>query len=104
MLTVILGVGGCLLIFGANFGLHMVKTQFNAQAISFPAKGSAALSPAEFPDLQRYAGQKVDTGPKAKAYADGFHPAAPLEGRRRQDVFAGECGVDREAERRGTHR
>jgi hypothetical protein len=72
MLTVILGVGGCLLIFGANFGLHMVKTQLNAQAISFPAKGSAALSPTEFPDLQRYAGQKVDTGPKAKAYADGF--------------------------------
>ena len=42
MLTVILGVGGCLLIFGANFGLHMVKTQLNAQAISFPAKGSPA--------------------------------------------------------------
>jgi hypothetical protein len=72
MLTVILGVGGCLLIFGANFGLHMVKTQLNAQAISFPAKGSPGLSPTEFPDLQRYAGQKVDTGPKAKAYADGF--------------------------------
>jgi hypothetical protein len=72
MLTVILGVGGCLLIFGANFGLHMVKTQLNAQSISFPAKGSPALSPAEFPDLQRYAGQKVDNGPKAKAYADGF--------------------------------
>jgi hypothetical protein len=72
MLTVILGVGGCLLIFGANFGLHMVKTQLDAQSISFPAKGSPGLSPTEFPDLQRYAGQKVDTGPKAKAYADGF--------------------------------
>jgi hypothetical protein len=72
MLTVILGVGGCMLIFGANFGLHMVKTQLNAQAISFPAKGSPGLDPKEFPDLQQYAGQKVDTGPKAKAYADGF--------------------------------
>src|SRR6202022_2878561 len=46
--------------------------QLSAQNISFPAKGSAGLNPAEFPDLQRYAGQKVDTGPKAKAYANGF--------------------------------
>jgi hypothetical protein len=72
ILTVILGVGGGLLFFGSHFGLNMVHTQLSAQAISFPAKGSAALNPAEFPDLQRYAGQKVDTGPKAKAYANGF--------------------------------
>jgi hypothetical protein len=72
ILTVVLGVGGCLLLFGANFGLNMVHSQLNAQAISFPAKGSPALTPAEFPDLQQYAGQKVDTGPKAKAYANGF--------------------------------
>ena len=72
VLTVILGVGGGLLLFGSNFGLNMVHSQLNAQDISFPAKGSAALSPKEFPDLQRYAGQKVDTGPKAKAYANGF--------------------------------
>jgi hypothetical protein len=72
ILTVILGIGGGLLLFGSNFGLNMVHTQLTAQDISFPAKGSAALSVAEFPDLQRYAGQKVDTGPKAKAYANGF--------------------------------
>jgi hypothetical protein len=72
ILTVVLGIGGGLLLFGSNFGLNMVHTQLVAQDISFPAKGSAALSPSEFPDLQRYAGQKVDTGPKAKAYANGF--------------------------------
>ena len=72
ILTVILGVGGALLFYGSNFGLNMVHTQLASQNISFPAKGSAALNPAEFPDLQRYAGQKVDTGPKAKAYANGF--------------------------------
>jgi len=72
ILAVILGVGSGLLFFGSNFGLNMVHTQLSAQNISFPAKGSAALNPAEFPDLQRYAGQKVDTGPKAKAYANGF--------------------------------
>ena len=44
----------------------------HAQNISFPPKGSPGLSAKEFPDLQRYAGQKVDSGPKAKAYANGF--------------------------------
>jgi hypothetical protein len=72
ILTVVLGVGGGLLLFGSNFGLNMVHSQLSAQDITFPAKGSPALSPKEFPDLQRYAGQKVDTGPKAKAYANGF--------------------------------
>jgi hypothetical protein len=72
ILAVILGVGSGLLFYGSHFGLNMVHTQLAAQNITFPAKGSPALSPAEFPDLQRYAGQKVDTGPKAKAYANGF--------------------------------
>ena len=72
ILAVILGVGSGLLFYGSHFGLNMVHTQLSAQNISFPAKGSPGLSPAEFPDLQRYAGQKVDSGPKAKAYANGF--------------------------------
>jgi len=72
ILAVILGVGSGLLFYGSHFGLNMVHTQLAAQNITFPAKGSTALSPTEFPDLQRYAGQKVDTGPKAKAYANGF--------------------------------
>ena len=72
VLTLILGVGGGLLLYGSHFGLDMVQTQLTAQNISFPAAGSAALSPTEFPDLQQYAGQPVDNGPKAKAYADQF--------------------------------
>ncbi len=83
-LTVILGVGGLLLLFGANFGLDMVHSQLNAQDISFPAKGSPALTPAEYPGLQQYAGQKVDSGPKAKAYANEFikvHLAAVAGGK-----------------------
>ena len=72
ILTVVLGVGSGLLFYGSHFGLNMVHSQLAAQSISFPAKGSAGLNPAEFPDLQRYAGQKVDSGPKAKAYANGF--------------------------------
>ena len=83
MLTILLGVGGGLLLFGANFGLDMVHTQLAAQAIVFPEKGPQ-LAPAEFPDLQQYAGQKVDNGPKAKAYANGFikrHLALVAEGK-----------------------
>ena len=72
ILTVLLGVGSGLLFYGSSFGLDMVHTQLAAQNISFPPKGSPALSAKEFPDLQRYAGQKVDSGPKAKAYANGF--------------------------------
>jgi hypothetical protein len=83
-LTVILGVAGGLLLFGANFGLDMVHSQLDAQDIAFPAKGSPGLTPAEFPGLQQYAGQKVDSGPKAKAYANEFinvHLAAVAGGK-----------------------
>ena len=72
VLCLILGVGSGLLFYGANFGLDMVHSQLGAQDISFPAQGSPALAPKEFPGLQQYAGQKVDTGPKAKAYANQF--------------------------------
>ncbi len=72
ILCLILGVGSALLFYGSNFGLDMVHSQLGAQDISFPAKGSPALAPKEFPGLQQYAGQKVDTGPKAKAYANQF--------------------------------
>jgi len=72
ILLVILGVGSGLLFYGSHFGLDMVHSQLSAQDISFPVKGSPSLLPAEFPDLQQYAGQKVDTGDKAKAYANGF--------------------------------
>jgi hypothetical protein len=72
ILTVVLGLGAGALFYGSHFGLNMVHTQLGAQNISFPAAGSAKMAAKEFPDLQRYGGQKVDSGPKAKAYANGF--------------------------------
>ena len=72
ILTLVLGVGAGLLFYGSRFGLDMVDSQLHAQQISFPAKGSPALDPTEFPGLQQYAGQAVDNGPKAKAYANEF--------------------------------
>jgi len=72
VLSLVLGVGSALLFYGSNLGLDMVHSQLAAQSISFPDRSTAALDPVTFPDLQRYAGQRVDTGPKAKAYANGF--------------------------------
>lgn len=68
---------------GGSFATGMVHDQLAAQKIYFPPKGSAALNPAEFPDLQKYAGQQVDNGDKAKAYAEGFI------GRHLQKIAAG---------------
>jgi hypothetical protein len=72
VLCMVLTVGGGLLIWGSNFATDMVHKQLSAQKISFPPKGSPALDAKTFPGLQRYAGQTVDNGPKAKAYADQF--------------------------------
>lgn len=70
--TIVLLVAGSLAWWGYSFATTSVKGELSAQKIYFPPKGSPALAPSEFPDLQQYAGQMVDNGPKAKAYADGF--------------------------------
>jgi hypothetical protein len=72
VLFFVLTIGGSLLLWGSGFAHDMVHSQLSEQKISFPPAGSAALDPKEFPGLQRYAGQAVDSGPKAKAYADQF--------------------------------
>jgi len=72
VLFLVLSVGSGLLLWGSNFAHNMVHNQLSEQKISFPPKGSPGLDPAEFPGLQRYAGQAVDSGPTAKAYADEF--------------------------------
>lgn len=70
--TAVLIVVGGLSWYAYHFATTSVRTELSAQKVYFPPKGSAALDPAEFPDLQKYAGQLVDNGPKAKAYANGF--------------------------------
>ncbi len=70
--TVMLVVIGGLAWWGYSFATTSVHNELSAQRIYFPAKGSPALDPTEFPGLQQYAGQLVDNGPKAKAYANEF--------------------------------
>lgn len=57
---------------GYTFLTDQVKSELAAQNIFFPPKGSPALDPKDYPGLQQYAGQKVDDGIKAKAYANEF--------------------------------
>jgi len=71
-IAVLLLAGSGLLSMGMQFANTQVKSQLVQEKISFPAAGSAGLSAAEFPGLQQYGGQPVDTGVKAKAYADEF--------------------------------
>jgi hypothetical protein len=84
VIVMVLLVGGGLLSWGGGFASNMVHDQLADQKISFPAKGSPGLDPKAFPGLQRYAGQAVDNGPKAKAYANEFikvHLAATAGGK-----------------------
>ena len=70
--TGVLIVIGSLSWWGYHFATTSVKNELSAQKIYFPPKGSPGLDPAEYPGLQQYAGQLVDNGPKAKAYANEF--------------------------------
>lgn len=71
-IMLVLIVAGAIAWKGYTFATGEVKDQLSSQKIYFPPKGSPALDPAEFPTLQQYAGQLVDNGPKAKAYANDF--------------------------------
>jgi len=70
--VVLLIIFGGLALWAHNFISDMVKNELTAQKIYFPEKGTPALDPATYPDLQQYAGQLVDTPEKARAYANGY--------------------------------
>jgi hypothetical protein len=91
VLFLVLIVGGGLLLWGSSFANNMVHDQLKEQRIQFPPKGSPGLDPKEFPGLQQYAGQAVDSGPKAKAYANEFikvHLAGVADGKTYSEVSA----------------
>lgn len=63
---------GCLAWYGYKFATTQVHDELAAQKIYFPDAGSPGFSADEYPALQQYAGQLVDNGPKAKAYANDY--------------------------------
>jgi len=77
---ILLGTAATLVLLGASilgfigyrFATSQVRTELGAQKVYFPKEGAANFSPKEYPTLQKYAGQLVDDGPKAKAYANEY--------------------------------
>ncbi len=67
VLTAALLVAGALLTWGANFSADYVDDELSSQNISFPP--AAALEEEGRTDLLKYAGEAVNTGPEAEAYA-----------------------------------
>jgi hypothetical protein len=67
VLTVALLVAGALLTWGANFSSDYVDDELSSQNIAFPP--AAALEEEGRTDLLKYAGESVNTGPEAEAYA-----------------------------------
>ena len=65
---------GVLAIVAGIYTRDVVHDQLAPQKIYFPEKGDELP-----PELNQYAGQQVDTGPEAKAYADDYI-GAHLEG------------------------
>jgi hypothetical protein len=72
VVALVLAAGSGLAWLGHNFANDQIKSQLVQEKIYFPKAGTPALNPKEFPGLQRYAGAQVDSGIKAKAYADEF--------------------------------
>ena len=72
-------VAGPIMIYKGFDGQSQVKDQLSAQKIVFPPAGSEGLPAAQ----AKYAGETVDTGTEAKAYADMVetHVLQTTEGR-----------------------
>lgn len=72
IVAVALIIIGGLAYWAHSFTTNMVRKELSAQKIYFPAAGSPNFLPEDYPDIQQYAGQLVDSGKKAKAYANGY--------------------------------
>ncbi len=74
-----LGVVGAVLLGVGTYTRGMIRDQLVSQQIQFPPADSPGMTAAEYPGLQQYAGQIIDDGPKAKAWADQFMTPHILE-------------------------
>jgi len=77
ILVLVLGFVAGFCFWANSFTTSYVHDQLVAQHISFPAaseiKAGGALDPAEFPaSIRQYAGTPLDSGDKAKEYANNF--------------------------------
>src|SRR5215510_1430681 len=77
-------VAGPIMIYEGVHGQNQIRTELTNQKITFGAKNTLPTQ------LQSYAGQRVTTGPQAKAYADlvETHIKAATGGRTYSEVSA----------------
>lgn len=74
MVVVLAAASGFALYIG-NFTTNQIHEELVGQQISFPTTTALAADPrsSEYPqDFKQYAGQALDTGDKARAYANGY--------------------------------
>jgi hypothetical protein len=67
VVAVALIVVGALAVYGGNFGRDSVRDRLEPQKVTFASYES--MSPEEQATVGQYAGQQVDTGPEAEAFA-----------------------------------
>lgn len=72
VVMLVLIAGGALALWGQSFAASQIESQLTQEKIYFPKAGTPALDPNVYPGLQQYAGTQVDSGDKAKAYADEY--------------------------------
>jgi hypothetical protein len=73
VVTVVLLVGGALLLVGYNFANGNVHKQLSQQKIFFPTSDNPGLKdPRVGPFLKQYAGQQLVSGAQAEAYANHY--------------------------------
>lgn len=79
VLTIVLLVAGCLLLWGSNFTDSNVTSQLAQQDITFPPASAFAhpvagteITPSMIPSVSQYAGQKLTTGQQAEVWANDF--------------------------------
>jgi hypothetical protein len=71
LIAAVLVVAGGLLTWGSTFAGNQVHDQLAMQDITMPAK-AALETKDQHAALDKYAGQKMTTGPQAKAFADHY--------------------------------
>jgi hypothetical protein len=77
VLVVVLAAASGFAFFEGTFVTNMIREELVNQQIYFPGtdqiKAGGALDPKEFPaEIRNYAGTQVDTGDKARVYANDF--------------------------------
>ena len=88
LLAAVLIVAGGLLTWASSFIGNQVHDQLAMQDITMPATAQLETK-AQHDALDKYAGQKMTTGPQAKAYADQYilvHMNAASDGRTYEEV------------------